>query len=252
MSRLVRGHCWSHTPYCWKSHVAAQLYNFVMILWRSPISEGTVSLSNPSLLNIVPSHANNKNQCIKNIPQIVNIIQAATCHRKQCGIWTSVDSDETIQPLVKFRNSKWFSVSSFTVIKYSSDWQNLWSDCAYAQAGLRLCWSHIPHCWISHFVAQLYHLGSENKTSIFVMIYQDNQTHKDQLACVTQVYSTLYQAMLTKKKQCINGIPQIFSIIIEPRHVIANNVAFWQVQTQTSLCSHFLSLETQNDIRSVA
>ena len=28
----------------------------------------------------------------------------------------------------------------------------LWSDCAYTQAGLSLCWSHIPHCWSSiHF-----------------------------------------------------------------------------------------------------
>ena len=30
----------------------------------------------------------------------------------------------------------------------------------------------------------------------------------------------------------------------EPRHVISNNVAFWQVQTQASLCSPVLSLET--------
>ena len=25
----------------------------------------------------------------------------------------------------------------------------------YAQAGLSLCWSHIPHCWKSHALAQL-------------------------------------------------------------------------------------------------
>ena len=25
-----------------------------------------------------------------------------------------------------------------------------------AQADLRLCWSHIPHCWKSHVAAQLY------------------------------------------------------------------------------------------------
>ena len=25
----------------------------------------------------------------------------------------------------------------------------------YAQAGLSLCWSHIPHCWKSHVAAQL-------------------------------------------------------------------------------------------------
>ena len=38
----------------------------------------------------------------------------------------------------------------------------------------------------------------------------------------------------------------------EPRHVISNNVAFRQVQTQTSLCSILLSLETPSAVRSVA
>ena len=38
----------------------------------------------------------------------------------------------------------------------------------------------------------------------------------------------------------------------EPWHVISNNVAFWQVLTQTSLCSLLLSLETPNDVQSVA
>ena len=35
-------------------------------------------------------------------------------------------------------------------------------------------------------------------------------------------------------------------------HVISNNVAFWQVKTQTSLCSLLFSLETSNDVQSVA
>ena len=35
---------------------------------------------------------------------------------QQCGILTSVDSDEPVQPPFKFRNSKWFSVSSLTLI----------------------------------------------------------------------------------------------------------------------------------------
>ena len=26
---------------------------------------------------------------------------------------------------------------------------------AYAQAGLSLCWSHVPHCWKSHVAAQM-------------------------------------------------------------------------------------------------
>ena len=38
----------------------------------------------------------------------------------------------------------------------------------------------------------------------------------------------------------------------EPWHVISNNVAFWQVYTQTSLCSIPLSLETSNDVQSAA
>ena len=27
-----------------------------------------------------------------------------------------------------------------------------------AQADLSLCWLHIPHCWKSHVMAQLYHV----------------------------------------------------------------------------------------------
>ena len=75
---------------------------------------------------------------------------------QQCGILTSRDSDEPVQPPVKLRNAKWCSVSSLTVVEYSSDLQRLWSDCAYAQAGLRHCWSHIPHCWKSHALAQIF------------------------------------------------------------------------------------------------
>ena len=76
---------------------------------------------------------------------------------QQGGILTCVDSDEPLQPPVKLRNSKWCSVSSLTIIEYSIDYQSLWSDCAYAEAGLRLCWSHIPHCWKSHALAQIEH-----------------------------------------------------------------------------------------------
>ena len=75
---------------------------------------------------------------------------AMACDFQQCGILTSVDSDESVKPPVKLRNSKWCSISSLTVIEYSSDKQRLWSDCVYAQSDLRFCWSHIPHCWKSH------------------------------------------------------------------------------------------------------
>ena len=80
---------------------------------------------------------------------------AATCDFQQCGILTSVDSDKPVQPPYKLRNSKWRSVSSFTVIEYPSDKQRLWSDCIYVQADLSLCWSHTPHCWKSNVTAQM-------------------------------------------------------------------------------------------------
>ena len=74
---------------------------------------------------------------------------------QQFDILTCVDSDEPLQPPFRLRNLKWHSVSSLTLIGYSSDKQRLWSDCAYALADLRLCWSHIPHCWKSHALAQI-------------------------------------------------------------------------------------------------
>ena len=40
---------------------------------------------------------------------------AVTRDFQQCGILTSVDSDEPVQPLFKLRNSKWCSVSSLTL-----------------------------------------------------------------------------------------------------------------------------------------
>ena len=82
--------------------------------------------------------------------------RAATCDFQQCGIFTSVESNKPVQPHFKLRNSKWCSVSSSTHIEYASDLQRLLSDCAYAQAGLSLCWSHIPHCWKSRVVAQYF------------------------------------------------------------------------------------------------
>ena len=48
-------------------------------------------------------------------------IWAAAWDFQQCGILTSVDSDEHVQPPFKLRNSKWCSVSSLTIIEYSSD-----------------------------------------------------------------------------------------------------------------------------------
>ena len=81
---------------------------------------------------------------------------AVTCDFQQCGNLTSVDSDEPEQPPLKLRNSKWCSVSSLTLKEYPSNKQRVWSDYAYAQADLRLCWSHIQHCWKSHALAHMY------------------------------------------------------------------------------------------------
>ena len=65
-------------------------------------------------------------QCVANVHAIpttaeTDIIRAVTCDFQQCGILTSVDSDEPVQPPVKLRNSKWCSVGSLTIIEYSSD-----------------------------------------------------------------------------------------------------------------------------------
>ena len=81
----------------------------------------------------------------------------------------SVESDEPLQPPFKLRNSKWCSVSNLTIIEYSSNYQRLLSDCAYAQADLRLCSSYIPHCWKSHALAHmsLYNKGINLKHSSY-------------------------------------------------------------------------------------
>ena len=76
------------------------------------------------------------------------------------------DSHEPVQPPFKLRNLKWGSVSSLTVIEYLSDQQRLWSVCAYAQAGLSLCWSHIPNCWKSHATAHIPFLSKSSNTVV--------------------------------------------------------------------------------------
>ena len=44
-------------------------------------------------------------------------IWATTCDFHQCGIMTSVDSEEPVQPPFKLRNSRWCSVSSLIIFK---------------------------------------------------------------------------------------------------------------------------------------
>ena len=67
---------------------------------------------------------------------------------------TSVDSDELRQSTFRVRNSMWCSISSLAFIEYSSDYQRLWSDCAYAQADLKLCLSHTRGLRLSGSVIQ--------------------------------------------------------------------------------------------------
>ena len=86
---------------------------------------------------------------------LLQYIWAVAWDFQQFDILTSVDSEEPVQPPFKLRTSKRCSVSSLTLIEYSSDKQRLWSDCIYAQADLSLCWSHIPHCWKSHALAHI-------------------------------------------------------------------------------------------------
>ena len=63
---------------------------------------------------------------LQNVLSLVRLnIGALTCDFQQCGILTSVDSDEPVQPSFKLRNSKSGSVSSLTVKEYSSEKQRL-------------------------------------------------------------------------------------------------------------------------------
>ena len=54
-------------------------------------------------------------------PEEKNQIWAATWYFQQCGILTLIDSNEPVQLPFKLRNSSWCSVSSLTLIEYSSD-----------------------------------------------------------------------------------------------------------------------------------
>ena len=119
----------------------------------------------------------NASKCIKSVKCKVshNLLKiwinwAVTRDFQQYAILTSVDSDEPVQPPFKFRNLKWGLVSSLTVIEYLSDQQRLWSVCAYVQAGLSLCWSHIPSCWKSHATAQFLNCGSCQPSAVWLHI----------------------------------------------------------------------------------
>ena len=80
-------------------------------------------------------------------------------------------------------------------------WTNVQRCFAYAQADLRLCWSHIPHCWKSHVTAQLLFL-----VSFLVSNWQSSslrkRTHLEVIKlfpCSTQL-SMKFQLLIKTKK----------------------------------------------------
>ena len=81
-----------------------------------------------------------------------------TCDFQQCGILTSVDSDEQVQPpfSLETQNDVKSVLNTHRIFKrLAKALIRLRVYCAYAQADLRLCWLHIPYCWKSHARAQL-------------------------------------------------------------------------------------------------
>ena len=81
-----------------------------------------------------------------------------------------------MHPTLELRNYKCHSISSLTVIEYSSELQRLLSDCASAQAGRSLCWSNIPHCWKSHVAAQYFYQSFYFLQNIFPVIFANEVT----------------------------------------------------------------------------
>ena len=152
---------------------------------------------------------NNMSRCTH--PEINWIIfWAVAWDFQQFDVLTSVDSDETLQPSFKLRNSKWCSVSSLALIENSSDLQRLWSDCAYTQAGLSLCWSHIPNCWKSHALAHYSTLFASEKNNtgsnlwrnpLGLSIYKIIKTTSEYdciMICIFKVCSLTYRYPINK------------------------------------------------------
>ena len=57
------------------------------------------------------------NRLLRHREFVSKYIWGVTCDFQQCGIFTSIDSDESVQPHVKLRTSKWCLVSSLTIIE---------------------------------------------------------------------------------------------------------------------------------------
>ena len=178
-----------------------------------------------SLLSLIVYHVGT----VPWLPCLLSYIWASAWDFQQFDILTSVDSDKPLQPPFRLRNSKWCSVSSLTIIVYSSDQQRLWSDCAYAQADLRLCWSHIPHCWKSHALA---HIGCMIKKTVnsriilTVSTYTLQKPRRDCTNLSAQSYLTRikFQILFSKRLWC-----KYFSVVwsTAPGQILGTESLLW-------------------------
>ena len=185
----------------------------------------------------------------------VKYIWTVTCDFQQCGMLASLESDEPVQPPFKLRNSKWCSASSLTFIKYASDFQRLWSDCVCAQVDLRLCWSHIPHCWKSHgtalfFLLKMVCLGNWLLNNILSKVI-------DRLKFVYLRSSGLF-SRATKRIVFRISFMLLWLVLVCWSCKMSRDMRFptmWHFDKfrHRQVCTaFFLSLETPNDVQSVA
>ena len=130
----------------------------------------------------------------------VNLSSDMWFPNNECGILTSVDSDEPVQSPFKLGNSKWCSISIITLIENSSDEQRLWLDCVYVQADLSLRWSHISDCWKSH-VAAHFKRATMLKfiTSWRNVIRIVTSRHGDRAAACLKELSLLFKLLVIEK-----------------------------------------------------
>ena len=149
------------------------------------------------------------------------LIWASARDFQQFDILTSVDSDGPLQPPVMLRNSKWRSVSSLTIIEYSSDKQRLWSGCAYAQAGLRLCWSHIPNCWKSHALAHFFSKSIRSSSGQAIFNFRKFQRNKGECCCF------LDRQYLIPQYICVIKVNAFFYAMIVICFFLSNDSYFW-------------------------
>ena len=135
---------------------------------------------------------------------------AATWDFQQCGFWTWVDSDEPVQPPFKLRNSKWYSVSSLTIIGYSSDSKG--SDQTVCLR--RLIWGFAGHTYhigenlMSRLIYLRYTLEKQ-QTVLHYKLYIDLSI-ASVISCHTKIlFSTSYiklSVLFMVGKQCRTGI----------------------------------------------